>query len=46
MQFALAIFNIPVLQVALECQRKQFEKHAIGFNTKENAYGKQVCNKS
>lgn len=33
MQFALAIFNVPVLQFALELQKKRFEKKAIGFDT-------------
>lgn len=46
MQFALAIFNVPVFQIALECQKKRFEKKAIGFDTKESVYGKQVCNQS
>lgn len=40
MQFALAIFNVPVLQIALECQKKQFNKKAIGFKqTRENDDG-------
>lgn len=43
MQFALAIFNVPVLQIALELQKKKFEKRAIGFDTKESENGK-VCN--
>lgn len=33
MQFALVLFNIPVLQFALELQKKRFEKKAIGFDT-------------
>ena len=41
MQFALAIFNVPVLQVALELQKKKFEKRTIGFTMKENDNG--VC---
>lgn len=33
MQFALVLFNVPVLQFALELQKKRFEKKAIGFDT-------------
>lgn len=33
MQFALVLFNVPVLQFALELQKKQFDKKAIGFDT-------------
>ncbi len=40
MQFALAIFNVPVLQLALELSKKKFEKKAIGFKpTRENDDG-------
>lgn len=43
MQFALAIFNVPVLQVALELQKKKFEKKAIGFDTRESGNGERLC---
>ena len=43
MQFALAIFNVPVLQLALELQKKKNERKVIGFNTKESGYGSEVC---
>lgn len=40
MQFALVLFNVPVLQIALEYQKKQFDKKAIGFKqTRENNDG-------
>ena len=42
MQFALAIFNVPVLQLALELPKKKNERK-IGFNTKESDYGCEVC---
>jgi len=45
MQFALAIFNVPVLQFALELQKKQFErKQSIGFGVRENDNGSKVYN--
>ncbi len=33
MQLAVALFNVPILHIVLERQRKQFEKKAIGFET-------------
>lgn len=43
MQFALAVFNIPIVQFALDFQKKQFERKQIGFETKENGDGRKVC---
>lgn len=43
MQFALAIFNVPVLQLALELPKKKLEKKAIGFKpTRENDDGSAI----
>ena len=45
MQLALAIFNVPILQFALELQKKQSErKQPIGFSTRENDDGGKVYN--
>ena len=32
MQFALALFNVPVIQIALELQKKRFDKNGQGVN--------------